>query len=310
MSPLKPTSVRLAILAALAKNGITTLDDLQIQTGETRKKLQYSTMRAINLKLVERTQDDVTRLPAYRITPAGRKYLEKFGNGRTAEPIDPTPLAAEPQPSAPAAPAENTKQDRLEQELSDLRARHDALLARMSNVYRALGTSEDAAMTAVGSPAECVEKVIAENGLLRIKAKELEKRGAEHDTIAKQLAAWESMAKAFGCATPEQIADRISGLSDEAKHKLTAWEAMAARHFLSTPDQVSDRLSEGSAPLDIVGHVIERPAKVLTRVKNYDRAKQRSLALSKRDGKKARLYGMVLLGEAQPSTEWVDTKNG
>lgn len=143
MSPLKPTCVRLAILAALAKNGITTLDDLQIQTGETRKKLQYSTMRAINLKLVERTQDDVTRLPAYRITPAGRKYLEKFGNGRTAEPSDPAPVVEKPQPAAPAAPAENTKQDRLEQELSDLRARHDALLARMSNVYRALGTSED-----------------------------------------------------------------------------------------------------------------------------------------------------------------------
>lgn len=310
MSPLKPTSVRLAILAALAKNGITTFDDLQIQTGETRKKLQYNTMHAINLKLVERTQDDVTRLPAYRITPAGRKYLEKLGNGRTAEPSDPAPAAEKPQPAPPAAPAYNTKQDRIEQELSDLRARHDALLARMSNVYRALGTSEDAAMTAVGSPAECVEKVIAENGLLRIKAKELEKRAAEHESAAKQLAAWESMAKAFGCETPEQVADRISGLSDEAKHKLTAWEAMAARHFLSTPDQVSDRLSECSVPIEIVGHVIERPAKVLTRVKNYDRAKQRSMALSKRDGKKARLYGMVLLGEAQPSTEWVDTKNG
>ena len=60
MTNPKPKSVRLAILSALARNGITTLDDLQTQTGEARKKLQDHTMHAINLKLITRTQDDVT----------------------------------------------------------------------------------------------------------------------------------------------------------------------------------------------------------------------------------------------------------
>lgn len=60
---IKPKSIRLAILMALADGQITTIDDLLLKVEEPRNKLA-----------------------AYQITTNGRKYLEKYADGSKAEP--------------------------------------------------------------------------------------------------------------------------------------------------------------------------------------------------------------------------------
>ena len=92
---LKPKTIRLAILLALADGAITTIDDLQIHMDEPRKKIVDNAVHAANDDLIKRMRDDVTRGPAYQITAAGREYLAKY-SGEVAEPSLPgAPICAE-----------------------------------------------------------------------------------------------------------------------------------------------------------------------------------------------------------------------
>ena len=101
---IKPKSIRLAILTALASGAITTIDDLLIAVEETRAKVTNNAQAAYHDGLIKRMRDDVTKLAAYQITTNGRKYLEKYADGSKAEP------AAKPtvKDSLPVAP--ETKQ--------------------------------------------------------------------------------------------------------------------------------------------------------------------------------------------------------
>ena len=101
---IKPKSIRLAILTALASGAITTIDDLLIAVEETRAKVTNNAQAAYHDGLIKRMRDDVTGLAAYQITPAGKKYLAKYADGSKAEP------AAKPtvKDSLPVAP--ETKQ--------------------------------------------------------------------------------------------------------------------------------------------------------------------------------------------------------
>lgn len=101
---IKPKSIRLAILMALADGGIITIDDLLLKVEEPRNKLVNNAQAAHQEGLIKRMRDDVTKLAAYQITTNGRKYLEKYADGSKAEP------AAKPtvKDSLPVAP--QTKQ--------------------------------------------------------------------------------------------------------------------------------------------------------------------------------------------------------
>lgn len=101
---IKPKSIRLAILMALADGGIITIDDLLLKVEEPRNKLVNNAQAAYQEGLIKRMRDDVTKLAAYQITTNGRKYLEKYADGSKAEP------AAKPtvKDSLPVAP--ETKQ--------------------------------------------------------------------------------------------------------------------------------------------------------------------------------------------------------
>ena len=101
---IKPKSIRLAILTALASGAITTIDDLLIAVEETRAKVTNNAQAAYHDGLIKRMRDDVTGLAAYQITAAGKKYLAKYADGSKAEP------AAKPtvKDSLPVAP--ETKQ--------------------------------------------------------------------------------------------------------------------------------------------------------------------------------------------------------
>ena len=84
---IKPKSIRLAILTALASGAITTNDDLLIAVEETRAKVTNNAQAAYHDGLIKRMRDDVTGLAAYQITAAGKKYLAKYADGSKAEPV-------------------------------------------------------------------------------------------------------------------------------------------------------------------------------------------------------------------------------
>ena len=93
---IRPKSIRLSILTALASGAITTIDDLLIAVEETRAKVTNNAQAAYHDGLIKRMRDDVTGMAAYQITAAGKKYLEKFGDGSKAEPV-PVPVVRENQ---------------------------------------------------------------------------------------------------------------------------------------------------------------------------------------------------------------------
>ena len=84
---IRPKSIRLSILTALASGAITTIDDLLIAVEETRAKVTNNAQAAYHDGLIKRMRDDVTGLAAYQITPAGKKYLAKYADGSKAEPV-------------------------------------------------------------------------------------------------------------------------------------------------------------------------------------------------------------------------------
>lgn len=97
---IRPKSIRLSILTALASGAITTIDDLLIAVEETRAKVTNNAQAAYHDGLIKRMRDDATGLAAYQITAAGKKYLAKYADGSKAEP------AAKPtvKDSLPVAP--------------------------------------------------------------------------------------------------------------------------------------------------------------------------------------------------------------
>ena len=89
---IRPKSIRLSILTALASGAITTIDDLLIAVEETRAKVTNNAQAAYHDGLIKRMRDDVTGLAAYQITAAGKKYLAKYADGSKAEPVHTQPL--------------------------------------------------------------------------------------------------------------------------------------------------------------------------------------------------------------------------
>ena len=69
------TTKRKQILKAIAARGCTTLDDLVTDTGLLRKNLHDNLKAALKEFLVDRIRDDVTGLPAYKLTMKGRAWL-------------------------------------------------------------------------------------------------------------------------------------------------------------------------------------------------------------------------------------------
>lgn len=71
------TTKRKQILKAIALAGSATINDLELATGLTRRNLQDNLKATVDAGLIERQRDDVTGLPAYKLSKAGRIWLEK-----------------------------------------------------------------------------------------------------------------------------------------------------------------------------------------------------------------------------------------
>ena len=70
------TTKRKQILKAMAFASCVTMDDLVTSTGLARKNLHDNIASAIKENLCQRIKDDVTSLPAYKLTTKGRQWLE------------------------------------------------------------------------------------------------------------------------------------------------------------------------------------------------------------------------------------------
>lgn len=80
-------SIRKSVVAALAKNGQCTYDDLERYTGHPRDKMRIAINDAKKSGHVVLKKDDVTGQPAYQITQEGKAWLAKNGSTEASESI-------------------------------------------------------------------------------------------------------------------------------------------------------------------------------------------------------------------------------
>ena len=99
------TGARAKILAYVARNGLSTIDEIMAGTEETTRIRAANNVRAaVNDGLLKMKRDDVTNLPAYEITPEGKKWLSTKGKGK-AESVEPEEPQAPEKPEAAMVPA-------------------------------------------------------------------------------------------------------------------------------------------------------------------------------------------------------------
>ena len=87
------TTKRKAILKAMAFASCSTMDDLVMTTGMERKNLHDNVNATIKEGLCERMRDDITGLPAYKLTPKGRAWLENDKDNSSG--VKPQPAVGE-----------------------------------------------------------------------------------------------------------------------------------------------------------------------------------------------------------------------
>ena len=114
---------------------------------------------------------------------------------------------------------------------------------------------------------------IGEDGISDV-VKAIEKIKQERDTAWLELSSIRSVIKA----------DEEESTLDEVKRIV----CLADKHQVPTPS----------------GYVVQRPAKVLVRITKIDRAKERALCFARREGKRAKVFALIPVGESVPGAEW------
>lgn len=147
------TTKRKQILKAMAFASCTTMDDLALSTGLERKNLHDNVKASIREDLCERIRDDVTGLPAYKLTTKGRQWLENDKDNSSS--VKPQPavgkntgsqdkgtrvasgdVCADPLPMGKAVPAPPKPDDLpvaagADEKIKDLQAANDWLRAEL-----------------------------------------------------------------------------------------------------------------------------------------------------------------------------------
>jgi len=138
----------------------------------------------------------------------------------------------------------------------------------------------------------------------------------------KAVMAWEmSMMAAIG---EDGISDVVKAVEKIKQEREAAWFELAAirsqigRIRLMVENHSAVTVSSNE-PVDIiladilhnsehvqepVGYVVQRPAKVLVRVSKLDRAEERALCFARREGKRAKVFALIPVGESVPGAEW------
>lgn len=319
---IKPKTIRLAILLALADGAITTIDDLQIRMDEPRKKVVDNAVHAANDDLIKRLRDDVTGGPAYQITPKGREHLASFAGGK-----------AEVAAQSPAAESD---------EVDEQASRRIARAVDLSSVTPCVKTDfpafhEPTASAIIGAMAfgyQGSNEPPAGHWLT-----EFHQRGAadarKDAEIAQAIANRESSERMFqaACADLGLInehlgldpndggADPIIGAIKEIEGKLNFAESRLFRMALMLRNSSAEALSsEESIELllakvlhkvahqhDPVGYVAASSGKPLARFTKAANAQARAMSAA-RGGKRAQVFALVPVGAAVPGAEWVEAE--
>ena len=263
-NPIKPKSIRLAILMALADGQITTIDDLLIKVDEPRNKLVNNAQAAHNEGLIKRMRDDVTNQAAYQITADGRKYIAKYADGSKAEPV------AEP-------------------------------VVRENQTTEVPTCQESRQVAQATKKAEAVAVKVLEEAMPGFTAEVIAQKDAEISSLSRRLRdAFEELDRAnrlfaAACSDLGRINEHL-GLDSEDGGADPIIDAISEI-------KASLELSRMARTVVHAGYVIQRPVKPLARFSKIENAKARALACA-RGGKKAQVFALVPVGFAQPGAEW------
>ena len=279
---VKPKSIRLAILMALADGGIITIDDLLIKVDEPRNKLVNNAQAAHQEGLIKRMRDDVTGLAAYQITPAGKKYLEKYADGSKAEPV-----------------AEPVVRENQTTEVPTCQESRQVAQATKKAEAVAVKVLEEAMP---GFTAEVIAQKDAEISSL---SRRLRDAITEIETLNKEQIKVADRSKAIleqNDALTDQLADTTERLARiDLMVRNSCAEAVTAD--ATTEILLAEILHEKTQRKEPAGYVIQRPAKPLMRITKAVRAQERALAFA-RGGKRAQVFALVAIGTAVPGAEW------
>lgn len=263
---IRPKSIRLAILTALAGGAITTIDDLLIAVEEPRAKLTNNAQAAYHDGLIKRMRDDVTGLAAYQITAAGKKYLAKYADGSKAEPVHTQPL--EP-------------------------AVHVAEPVVRENQTTEVPTCQESRQVAqVTKKAEAVAVKVLEEAMPGFTAEVVAQKDTEIASLSRRLR--------DALAEIETLNSEQLKVTDRAKELLEKNDELTDQ---LADAQASLELARMARKVEPVGYVVQRPAKPLVRCSKIDNAKARALSFA-RAGGRAQVFALVAVGVAVPGSEW------
>ena len=261
---IRPKSIRLAILTALASGAITTIDDLLSAVEETRAKVTNNAQAAYHDGLIKRMRDDVTGLAAYQITPAGKKYLAKYADGSKAEPV------AEP-------------------------------VVRENQTTEVPTCQESRQVAQATKKAEAVAVKVLEEAMPGFTAEVIAQKDAEISSLSRRLRdAFEELDRAnrlfaAACSDLGRINEHL-GLDSEDGGADPIIDAISEI-------KASLELARMARKVEPVGYVVQRPAKPLVRFTKPDNAKARALSFA-RAGGRAQVFALVAVGVAVPGSEW------
>jgi len=286
---IKPKSIRKAILLALADGAIVTIDDLQTKVDEPRTKVANNAHAALAEFLVKRLRDDVTGNPAYQITAKGREYLAKFSG---EEPQEVTETAGITSDAKKASAEAAVVEESLTTEFGNiLRENYEAKVVAFPEMMGIKG-----ALEAKDENAFLKEK----NTILRDQRADLTE--AFNQNIDR-LEAWQTVARTFGCTTPDEISDKIRSLQQiELMLRNSSAEALASEDSIEMLlANVLHATAHQSGP---VGFVVQRPIKPMLRFTKPEKAQAYALNLA-RLGQRVRVFALHPVGNAVPGAEWV-----
>ena len=267
---IKPKTLRLAIMLALADGAIATIDDLQTRTDEPRAKIANNAHPMMAEGLIKRLRDDVTGAPAYQITPKGRDYISKHA----------TPFAQAQRPAA-ATPASDSASASTDDK------------ARRGSEAVALGALEEAMP---GFTAEVVGKKDAEIAGLR----------AQYDEACDLIARMHAAAMNEVCTPVIGAVEDVAAVRARLSHiELMVRNASAETVGSAAPveellGEILHRCAQQSSP---AGYVIQRPTKPLMRFVRPEKAQSCALSFA-RGGKRAQVFALIPVGAAVPGAEW------
>lgn len=144
---------RVAILAYLSTNGLSSLDDIMTGIGESkRERVTSNVSAAVQDELIDRKRDDVTHQPAYQITTKGKNWLT-HNTGTSTPPSPKKAAAAAVQQASEAAPPTD-----VTEQLRECRANELALSQTITEICCALGADPTTTTTLalVGIVNDCV----------------------------------------------------------------------------------------------------------------------------------------------------------